>query len=711
MRKGIHSFILCFFCVFLVSACSSSGGSSSAFEGTAPVGSGAAKINLSAAPFSVPSDNSKTSTITATVLNASNAAVKDIVVIFKATGGQIVGCTSTDNSGCSATTDANGTAQVTFSSGTIDRSNRVATITGMASGYSSDVPVSITGSKIELGPLDNTTLTVGSSPSTLQVTALDAGLNPVRNADITLSSSDDGKVTLSPNGGKTDISGILQVEVTGASPGTVTITAEGLGYKTTQNYVVTSPAQAFSISSPTDDPLSLKTGVPYEIVVKAPGLSSVTFVTTIGTLQGDDPPVGPSQLIVRNVLNNEARATFTSSLAGLATVQVYDTDNPSTTDMVGIAVSLPVSAAEKIDPQSSSSAVKPSYGGTKNTVSLVATVRSAGNPGQIVPEVPVAFSIVNPTGGGETIFPVVVYSDGSGVARTTFTSGSLSSGQSSSSVTVKAQIVGMAFSDTANIVINSTAGSVVIGHATVISSDEHSKYYTLPMAVQVADSNGNPVAGTTVSLSAWPINYSTGVWYPDTHWDPIKYFPYVSGSFTNEDINEDVYLEPGEDVNRDGSLTPPNSAAGTLPMTVVTDENGVANFNLVYLKQYAIWITDRVRATTMVQGSETTSSLIFRLPAEQTEAEDGVLNNAYGGSPFYIPLTVVSGGIVIYNLPTFQDRFTDAYSTMLSPASGITNGLYTFDASGVAPGIYDDLITINGKGLTVSRIWIRVFVQ
>jgi hypothetical protein len=212
--------------------------------------------------------------------------VKDIVVIFKATGGQIVGCTSTDNSGCSATTDANGTAQVTFSSGTIDRSNRVATITGMASGYSSDVPVSITGSKIQLAALDTTNLTVGSSPSTLQVTALDAGLNPVRNVAISLSQSGGGKVTLSPSGGTTDVSGILQVEVTGASPGDVTLTAEGLGYTTTQNYVVTSPGQAFGITSPTDDPHSLFTGQNLDIVADAPGISSVTFVTTIGTLQG-----------------------------------------------------------------------------------------------------------------------------------------------------------------------------------------------------------------------------------------------------------------------------------------------------------------------------------------------------------------------------------------------------------------------------------------
>ena len=377
MKKGINSLIICISLCFLVSACSSSSSDSGAFGGTIIGGGNATKVSLSATPFSVPSDNSKTSTITATVLNDSNAAVKGVVVMFRANGGQMTGCTSTDNSGCTATTDDNGMARITFSSGTIDRSNRVATITGLAAGRSSDIPISITGSKIELKPLDNTTLTVGASPSTLQVTALDAGLNPVRNADITLSSSGDGKVTLSPNGGKTDLSGILQVAVTGTSPGAVTITAEGLGYTTTQNCVVTSPGLAFGISAPQDDPPpSLLIDQPLDIIVDAPGLSKVTFVTTIGTLYSDVDP--PSQLIVRNVLNDKARATFKSSLAGLATVQVYNTDNPSTTDAVNIAVYLPASEARKIDLQSSSSVVKPSDGGVKNTVSLIATVRSVG---------------------------------------------------------------------------------------------------------------------------------------------------------------------------------------------------------------------------------------------------------------------------------------------------------------------------------------------
>ena len=43
--------------------------------------------------------------------------------------------------------------------------------------------------------------------------------------------------------------------------------------------------------------------------------------------------------------------------------------------------------------------------------------------------------------------------------------------------------------------------------------------------------------------------------------------------------------------------------------------NGVANFNLTYLKTSAKYTVDRIRATTVVQGTESASQIIFRLPA------------------------------------------------------------------------------------------------
>lgn len=93
----------------------------------------------------------------------------------------------------------------------------------------------------------------------------------------------------------------------------------------------------------------------------------------------------------------------------------------------------------------------------------------------------------------------------------------------------------------------------------------------------------------------------------------------TGGPYVNEDINRNLILDPGEDVgldpgHGDGNLTPPSSAAGAVPATVTTDENGVGNFNLVYLKQSAVWIADEITASVVVLGTETTSTLEFRLP-------------------------------------------------------------------------------------------------
>jgi hypothetical protein len=123
----------------------------------------------------------------------------------------------------------------------------------------------------------------------------------------------------------------------------------------------------------------------------------------------------------------------------------------------------------------------------------------------------------------------------------------------------------------------------------------------------------------------WPIAVSTGkdCVYDDD--DGVS-----RGTFRNEDINENLILDPGEDGTRtyyytgltasgtgktDGMLSPPAANAGLLPSTKTTDANGVAAFNLTYGKNYSIWTVVRVRASTVLQqgGSAISSEMIFRL--------------------------------------------------------------------------------------------------
>jgi len=141
----------------------------------------------------------------------------------------------------------------------------------------------------------------------------------------------------------------------------------------------------------------------------------------------------------------------------------------------------------------------------------------------------------------------------------------------------------------------------------------------------------------------------------------------TGGPYANEDFNRNLILDAGEDVgldpcHGDGELTPPSSAAGTLPSTVTTDENGLANFDLVYLKSSGWWIQVEVTASTLVLGTETTSSLGMRLPIIESEKGEHP-HSPYGAGTLPIlvsstgPGSISPAGPVVLVTPTFDVTF------------------------------------------------------
>jgi hypothetical protein len=184
------------------------------------------------------------------------------------------------------------------------------------------------------------------------------------------------------------------------------------------------------------------------------------------------------------------------------------------------------------------------------------------------------------------------------------------------------------------------------------------------MSVLVADSAGKPVAaGTTVTVTAWPVAFSTGTYCTVDTDDGIS-----KGTFFAEDTNENLFLDPGGDggpgVNggldmngngcictstncrvdyftgacatgtstADGYLTPTNAAGGATSSNIVTDTYGVATFTLVYPKTSAFYIVTRLRASTVVQGSETVGQQLLRLPAmlgDVTYLDGGGVDKCY----------------------------------------------------------------------------------
>jgi hypothetical protein len=664
--------------------------------GGSTVSSTASSISLALSQVSVKSDDSDSSTITATVLDANNVPMEAVTVTFSTTGGVL--------SASSADTNSSGQCATIFSSGP-DSSNQTVTITATVTGIARQVPVQISGSTLTL-ITDSSNLEIGGNDTaTLTITAKDAGSITIYDTAVTVSvdPSSTGNATLALSAGytayTTDISGVLKVDVTGTGAGSVTVRVTGAGVTATQIYTVGATGAVFGITSPTQDPYSLSTGSNLTINVNAPSVSNVGFATTIGAWDG-----GTDGVVTKAVAGGTVSATLRSTVAGVATVQVYDSADISTSDSLTVAISAPSSEASKIALQASATVVARSEGSTTNSVTLEATVTNTTD--QIVGSAPISFLIINPTGGGETISPVIISTDDFGVATTTFTSGSVSS--DAAGVTIVARVVGSALAgpstslsfaantitrsdggsfvndgfvngdvikvigstsndgtytvqtvaaatltlaealtaetagetivigtivDSIPIVIGGTAGSIMIGQGTTIKSINDETAYEVPMSVLVADSNGNPMSGIQVFLQIWPSRYATGAWDP-----PVagKCAPVPTGvPFPNEDTNKNLTLDTGEDTNLDGQLTPPNSAAGSVPEDVTTDENGVANFKLVYLKSSAAWIEVELTATTgRVVGSETQSTSTFGLGYPNTN-ETCLLPD----SPFCHPTT------------------------------------------------------------------------
>lgn len=636
----------------LLGAC---GGGSSPATSTTPVTTTtpvavANAISLSTSLGAVASDNSNTTTITATVTNTSNAAVSGVPVTFSVDTGIL--------STATATSDTTGKATVTFAAGA-NATTRTATIVATASGKTAQIPIRITGSTLTVNTTSNS-LAVSGSVATLTVLAKNSAGTPIAGQTITVTQAGSGSVTLSPTTGVTDASGQFTASITAAAPSAsnvpLTLTITGLGETRTVNLTISGATTAFQISAPSADPTqngaTIGVGVPVTVVAPAP-TTSVTFVTTLGTWQNG------STVIVVPVVSGAASATLSATSSGTANIQAFDSDTSrqaTRSDSRSVFFTAACATAARVTVQSTPSVVAPNAGGTSSLSTLLASVAdAAGNP---VGGCPVAFSIVNPTGGGESVSPAVVLtaavvssSGGLGQATATFTSGSLPS--AATGVQIRATVIkapplaniATGSGTDATVVIGGTAGSVTIGVSTVIADSTGSTIYTLPMSVLVADSNGNPVANSVVSLSTWPIAFNVGgnvcAGTNSTTSQPnspgIFYF--------NEDVNENLIRDQPttanpslpDEVNAfrrfypsgvssgsrppalNSQLTPPNSAAGTLPATVTTNGSGVASFTLTYTKSSAGYIVDRIRARTIVQGTQTLGEIRFILPFSITD--------------------------------------------------------------------------------------------
>ncbi len=606
-------------------------------------------LSLSLSQSSVKSDNSDSTEITAIVLDGYHVPIEEAKVTFEVAAGQI--------SSAFPLTDAEGKAIITFSSGNLDKTNQVVVIKASVLDtdplLTKEIPIVISGSTLSIDPGLITNLEIGGDDTTiLTITAKDAGNNTIPDAAISVfsdESSGSGLVFLddglagsenTPFEGKTDYLGQLKVTVKAFAQGDITLKVQGLGVTATQNYSIYSSGDALHIIEPEKESIRLsiyndtdpiegvdyaiiKVFVPDYLIEQVEKKHTIRFISTLGSfseVNDEFKPTGgweyPLDISLENSLLKDFSdsqkgvvVAYKSDQAGTASIYTYDIEDVVQNDSLTSLISASAKDAFQISFQAEPTIVSPTITeDNKGTSDLIVTIKNDND--QVVGGATVVFTINNPTGGGETVSPIWTTTDSSGIARATFTSGSLSSGGEGIEITAEVLDADkQGIKDSVEIVIGGTPGSIVIGRSTEVQSDETNTYYILPMSLLVADAGGHPVANQDVSLNNWPSEYNTGVWIPG---DPC--LPEITGTFPNEDQNRNMILDQGEDLNGDVMITPPNSSAGDLPKTVTTDENGVVGFNLIYLKGYAAWIQAEIRANTIVAGTETKSVLAMILP-------------------------------------------------------------------------------------------------
>ena len=444
---------------------------------------------------------------------------------------------------------------------------------------------------------------------------------------VSFAATDPAILGLNAPTGVTNGSGVATVTVSGLAAGGASINVSALGNAKSQAYTSGVPATVLAVTAPANNAV-LVTNIAQTIKVSAPGATTVTFATTLGTFANG----AASQSIL--VVGGNASADLTVPQAGTASITMIDNNTPSPrTVSLTLVVSPPVSAANKILLSASQTTLPIATAGNQSSLTLTAhAVSSNGSTDQSVANVPILFSMTGGPGAGESLTPALAYTNSAGNAVATFTAGtavSISNGivisamiQNSSPVVQTGKLPS---NNSAQITIGGQALSVAFGPASVLGESSDKTLYIQAYSVQVTDANNNPVPNQIVTLRMRPVAFSLGGACT------------VTATYCSEDVNGNGSLDPLEDGTRtliptgvvtagscpivppavtgslDGNLTPQNSDGGGVPSTVVTDASGIAAFNLTYLKGSALWVINKLTATVSSSGTETSKSTIFRL--------------------------------------------------------------------------------------------------
>lgn len=408
----------------------------------------------------------------------------------------------------------------------------------------------------------------------------------------------------------TDSNGSAIVTVTATANETDTITVTGAG-ATAQFTLNVSEDSLFLGADPTQD-VSLDTQVCVTAQWKSSGTpvpegNKVHFATTRGT-----PSSGTGETDADGI----AEFCITSDNAGPAVVTAWTDDENSV--RAEIELLFYADTASEITLQANPAVIEPNA-----SSEIVAVVRDA--EGNLVKGKDVNFFL----DGNGNIEPPMVITDQYGRARAIYTAGPVTSAKDG--VVITAEVVDTpAVTATTTLTVAQKALFITLGTGSEIKKSDSTKY-AKPYSVMVIDASGNPVANAEVQLTIWPPSYRKGKheWNDeDSIWKPS-----ISTTCDNEDINKDGRLDSGEDHNNNGKLEP-GGVATTSPSSITTGADGFATFDVEYLRNRAIWSQVELTARAVVEGSESTATTVFWLPASLDDFKNKDVPPSGRKSPF-----------------------------------------------------------------------------
>jgi len=523
-------------------------------------------------------------TLLAVARDENNVVVPDAEVVF-----------STEDEGSAievtrSTTNAQGSAEALLSS-QFSPENRSLEVEASIDGTDISDSVSVVIEGTDIGISGPANLTTGGSDGDYVIEVRDSEGNAVPQTDVSVESSNDNAVNLIDE--QTDESGKAEFTLSADSNGTDLVTVAAAGAEGTQEVRVSS--DDFTFTAPgEDEQLVINTAHDVEVEWLEDGTpqngEDVQFTTTRGEFGNNDTVEDAT-----TDGDGQASVTVESANAGVATIEA-DADGVGASREIRFISDDPDTIAAQAVPSS----IAPNEAGSEeNRSEITATVRDS--EGNLVTGEKVQFSS---SGGLGSFSSANVETDEFGRATSDFIAGEVQTEFEGVTVTVKVAD-DTSISEEAKLTIADSSYITVGSGGSIEELDE--TRYRVPHTLFVANSDSSPAANLEVSLELQTTEVIVGdSWtYLEGWLAPVSTTDCTVGPDTDE-LYSSATIVPSGDTD---------SGENSGSVQVITDDQGYADFDVIYPRSLGSWSRVEVLASADVGDLyPSRASLDFTLP-------------------------------------------------------------------------------------------------